>query len=629
MAPSRPPLIEEADLDWTEAGEPVSRRHGDLYYSRENGLAETRHVFLDGNDLPSRFQARPGDRNHFVVAETGFGTGLNFLATAALWLERTQGDARVLHFISFERYPLTGRDLSRALQRWPELAPLARQLAEQYPPPIEGLHRLVLAGGKIRLSLYWGDALEGLNRLPFQADAWFLDGFAPARNADLWQEAILRAITAHSGPGTRLSTFTAVGAVRRGLQRLGFDMQKTAGFGRKRDMLRGRWPAPGPPTARPERTPQSVLVVGGGMAGSLVAQALASRGLPVTLLDKGPGPAAGASGNPQGALYVKPGVDYNPQTRLAMAGLSFSQRFFGAFQNRAASTPFWHPCGLLQLAWTAKEMERQRKFLARNQYPEQLLQPVTAAKASSLAGLPLAHPGLWYPGSGWVSPPALCHQLLLTPNIEALYGCNLTHLGRDGDEWRLGDDQGREWRAKCLVLCTGSGLDDLTAQAGYPLPLKTIRGQVTLVPAHLLNPTEAVLCADGYLNPPSGGEVLLGATFDLRDDDHQVRLSSHRENLERIGSWCPEAFGDRPIDPGRCLGRVGFRATLPDYQPVAGPLAPAGEGLFCLGALGSKGLALAPLLAEYVADCVSNQPPSLDPILAAKVDPRRFSAGNS
>ncbi|TNE94619.1 MAG: FAD-dependent cmnm(5)s(2)U34 oxidoreductase, partial [Gammaproteobacteria bacterium] len=226
------PAIEPAELAWND-GIPESTHFGDVYFSRDNGLEETRYVFLDHNNLADRF-ASIEHGSHFVVAETGFGTGLNFLAAWQLWRESVTDSDAILHFVSAERYPLTLKDLTRALAAWPELAPLAEELCDHYPPLTRGVHRIVLDGGRVRLTLFFGDVLDAWNQLSFTADAWFLDGFAPSLNPEMWLDQAITLIRSHSAPGTTLATFTAVGRIRRALADAGFTMRKTAGYGRKR-----------------------------------------------------------------------------------------------------------------------------------------------------------------------------------------------------------------------------------------------------------------------------------------------------------------------------------------------------------------------------------------------------------
>lgn len=220
---------QHAALDWRDGGVPVSLRFDDPYFSLENGLAETRHVFLAGNDLPARF--RPG----FCVAELGFGTGLNFLATLAAW--RASGCGGVLHFTSFEAYPMHADDMARALAHFPELAPLAEPLLRGWA---EGA--VETAFGDARLQVVTGDARQTLSGWQGQADAWFLDGFSPARNPELWQPDLMAEVAAHSAPGATAATYTAAGFVRRGLEEAGFEVTRVPGYGRKRHMTRARLP---------------------------------------------------------------------------------------------------------------------------------------------------------------------------------------------------------------------------------------------------------------------------------------------------------------------------------------------------------------------------------------------------
>ena len=616
------PSIATAELDWDAAGVPRSRRHGDVYFSVDNGLEETRHVFLSGNDLEKRFSRHQPGR-HFVIAETGFGTGLNFLAAAQLFLEQAPGD-HYLHFISFEKYPLHRQDLVRALALWPELATISDELLSHYPPPVSGLHRLVLAQARVRLTLYFGDALTGLDELDFKADAWFLDGFAPARNPELWQQSLLQRLGTHSRSGTTLATFTAAGAVRRTLASQGFRMTKQPGYGRKRDMLTGLYDAgdAGPTVQAAESGHRSVLVLGAGMAGAMVAANLAERGIAAVVVDQGPIPGTGASGNAQGALYVKLGVDFNDQVQLALSGLLFSQRRISQWQD-AAEHLFWQKTGLLQLASTPAESDRQRRFLKRNNYPSEIFSEVDADTASELAGQPLSVAGLWFPASGWVSPPRLCQQLLDRPGISCHFGVTVVDIEQTQGQWHLKAQDGRRFSATELILCSGSALPDHLQALAIPARLRTIRGQISGLPTRQKLRPKVVLCADGYLGPPLDDRLWLGATFDLHDTSPEVTRTGHRENLDRVRRWFPTV--DALLAPDaltQAQGRVGFRCTSNDYQPLAGPCGP--PNLYALGGLASKGLALAPLLAEYVTDLVCGEPPALPRHIGLRVSPLRW-----
>ncbi|SFR43458.1 tRNA 5-methylaminomethyl-2-thiouridine biosynthesis bifunctional protein [Marinobacter daqiaonensis] len=615
--------IETADIEWRD-GQPVSRRFGDVYFSRDNGLEETRHVFLNQNNLGSRFSALQSGEC-FVVGETGFGTGLNFLATWHAFLAQAPADAH-LHFVSVERFPLTRDDLAAALNLWPELAAQAGQLLAVYPPPVPGSHRLVMAESRIRLTLYLGDALEALEELDFTADAWFLDGFAPACNPELWEPSLVQQIRAHSRAGSTLATFTAAGRIRRALADAGFRVERVPGYGPKRDMTSGSL-APESTGKRSSERPQdrSVLVVGAGIAGCLLARNLAQRGIRVVVADQAQAPGAGASGNPQGALYAKLGVQFNAQTRLALGSLLFAQRFYPAVTPHA-----WHGTGLLMMASSDQERARQDKFLAGNHYPSSILKPVDESGASDLTGIPCPDGGLWFPDSGWLEPPKVCALLLDHPHIQPVFGFRATRLLPCNNHWCLSGEGQQDLMADDVVLAAGHEVRKLMPVAGE-YRMKPIRGQITRLPLEQLTVSpRAVVTGNRYLNPPLGNTLVTGATFDLRDPDPQERRDSHLENLEALQTMVPGLLRTPAEALEKATGRVAFRCTTHDYQPVVGPLVndrkEVLEGAWLLTGFGSKGLMWGPLMAEYLADRICGQPVALPHSLMRRVDPARCLA---
>ncbi len=622
MTESKPPFLEPAEIDWQD-GVPESRIFGDVYFNRGNGLAETRYIFITHNRLNERF-ANLGDRSSFVIGESGFGTGLNFLAAWQAFNARCPAPGARLHFVSVERYPLSRQDLQRALSLWPELSELSDQLVAQYPPLTAGVHRILLDHGRVRLTLYFGDVTDGWRELDFQADAWFLDGFAPAINPDMWLDEAMHLVRQHSKPGATLATFTSVASVRRTLTAGGFRMTKTAGFGRKREMLHGELGEPlacgEPSMATP---PRSVAIIGAGIAGCLLAANLAARGVSVTLIDRASGPGSAASGNLQGALYVKLGVEFNAQTQLALSALLFSQRYYGPFRGQG-----WHPTGLFQMACGPQEHDRQQRFTLRNQYPSEVVQPVSARRASELCGLSVADGGLWFAHSGWLQPAELCRQLSHHAGIQHLFSSEIGHLERRDGGWRfLAGDQKRQ--ADRVVICGGHetpALIPLDPRQGT-FRLKPIRGQVTHLPESIVHSPTAVICGPRYINPASNGVAVTGATFDLHDHSPAESAASHGENVAELTAMLPDIWQQGPAEGRQLEGRVGFRCTTHDYQPVAGELSGMPDidfrHLFVLTGLGSKGLTYAPLLAEYLADVITGEPRCLPRSLVRRVEPGR------
>ncbi|NMT64830.1 bifunctional tRNA (5-methylaminomethyl-2-thiouridine)(34)-methyltransferase MnmD/FAD-dependent 5-carboxymethylaminomethyl-2-thiouridine(34) oxidoreductase MnmC [Marinobacter orientalis] len=617
-----PPSIETAAIEWRE-GVPCSTRFDDVYFSRDDGLEEARHVFIRHNRLAERFARVPAGGS-FAIAETGFGTGLNFLAAWQTWEASGPADNACLHFISAERYPLDREDLRQALSLWPELGDYAAQLLDQYPPPVQGAHRLVLAAGRIRLTLFFGDVLEAWRELDFHADAWFLDGFAPAKNPDMWEQAAITALRRHSRPGTTMATFTAVGEVRRLLTNAGFTMRKTPGFGRKLEMMAGELPrVPEAGGHESPTAPHSIAIIGAGVAGSLLARNLAQRGVEVTLIDRAADAGMAASGNCQGALYVKLGVEFNDQAKLGLSSLLFSQRYYAQSGDHC-----WHPTGLIQLAYSDTEAVRQARFIARNDYPQAVLRPIDATEASRLAGIPVNSDGLWFPLSGWLEPGRLCRSLVRHSRIRHCFGFDVHRLTPCNGRWHIAGNGEQDVVADRVVICAGHLTPELIPLRSE-FRFRTIRGQVSHLPEPSLNNPAVVLCGPGYINPAHKGTALTGATFDLHDHSPALSVESHRENLSMLASMVPSVFSGpaMQLDPALLEGKVAFRCTTHDYQPVAGPLTdPAGrtlEGIDLFTGLGSKGLTYAPLLAEYLADRITGQPQCLPASLARRVATQR------
>ncbi len=394
--------VEHAQLSWNEQGTPVSRAFDDVYFSNDNGLEETRYVFLGGNDFPQRFAQH--ERDLLIVAESGFGTGLNFLtlwqAFEAFRHAHPTASMQRLHFISFEKYPLTRTDLIAAHQRWPELAPWAEQLQQQWPIALPGCQRLLFDGGRITLDLWLGDINtlidtfdDSLNR---QVDAWFLDGFAPAKNPDMWTPALFNTMAKLARPGATFATFTAAGFVRRGLQEAGFTVTRRKGFGHKREMLCGQLTvAPTlsrqqPWYARPAAAQPEIALIGGGIASATLALALLRRGWRVTLYCADDAPALGASGNRQGALYPLLNQHDPALATFFPAAFSFARRLYDQL-----ALPYEHQwSGVLQLGWDEKSAAKVEQMLMMD-LPGELAHGVDQQQAEALAGVPLGCGGIF------------------------------------------------------------------------------------------------------------------------------------------------------------------------------------------------------------------------------------------
>lgn len=639
-----PPLagLDAPTLDWrrdeTDQLSPHSTAFDDVYFSRHDGRAETEHVFIQANRLPERFVAWHETRP-FVIGETGFGTGLNVLCAWACFLAHAPPEAR-LHIVSTERFPLARDDLARALAAWPDFAAPARHLLDQWPAPVAGVHRLWL-DARVILDLHFGDSTQMLSQLDGRVDAWFLDGFAPGKNPDMWQPELFAAMAAASRPGASAATFTCAGVVKRGLKSAGFTWRKVPGFGRKREMLVAELTKPPvdasrrtrpwftPPAARPAR---HVAVIGAGLAGASVAHALACRGVAVTLFDRD-GPAAGASGNRQGALYVKLAAETNAQSRFYLAGLLHSRRWL---ETLGPKQTLWRECGVLQRATGEREARRQQRFLANHPLPEAVVRGVDTDEAEALADWPLETGGLDYPQAGWVDPAALCRRLADTPGIDLRRG-EVTAVDAVDGGWSLTLADGDTLVADQVVIAAAS-LANRFAQSDW-LPLQAIRGQVTRVTLPDAAPRpRRVVCASGYVSPPVDNVLTFGATFHPNVADATPSEADHAANLAELERTLPgyvTALRDAGVDldPANLDGRAAVRAASPDKTPYAGPLPDAAAwkrdyaalakdarrrvphtpgshhpGLWISAAHGSRGLASTPLCAELIASRICDEP---------------------
>ncbi|KAB0681566.1 bifunctional tRNA (5-methylaminomethyl-2-thiouridine)(34)-methyltransferase MnmD/FAD-dependent 5-carboxymethylaminomethyl-2-thiouridine(34) oxidoreductase MnmC [Aeromonas caviae] len=646
--------LHHARLDWNEAGTPVSSEFGDVYFSNDNGLSETRYVFLQQNRLPERFSHH--DSDSFVIGETGFGTGLNFLATMAAFLERAplSGNGSRLHFISVEKYPLTQADLRKALAAWPELATLSQPLIDQWPLPVSGCHRLLFADGRIRLDLWFGDIKEMLPQVPHPAtglvDAWYLDGFSPAKNPEMWTQDLFDDLARLARPDATLSTFTCAGFVRRGLIAAGFAMKKVKGHGSKREMLagvrEGKVPQQSiaPWYARPTGREGEVLIIGGGIASAMTALSLVERGRHVTLLCEDGEPASGASGNRQGALYPLLNGEHDALSR-------FYSLAFGFARNRLLALAKHHPvafslCGITQLGYDDKSAAKLAK-MSQGPFPPELMHPLSAAEVEQVVGLPCDADGVSYPLGGWLCPADLTRAAIreaqASGRLEVVFNAAVTRIAEEADGWHLESQDGRAWQAPNLVVAAGHKLPALLPFA--ELPLYPVRGQVSHVPTTAgLSQLKTVLCYDGYLTPAHNGAHCIGASYGRNQTDLAYRTDEQEQNRARLQACVPHQRWPAEVDVSGAQARIGLRCASRDHLPVAGPVvrlaalvdhdvnAPADQqsalplhaGLYVLGALGSRGLCSAPLCGELVASEICGDPLPLAADLLEALHPARY-----
>lgn len=628
---ARPMPIVPARLEHTPEGVLYSSAFGDVYHARDDAPGQAREVFLAGNGLPGRWQGR----DRFTIVETGFGAGLNFLATWAAWREDPQRCAR-LHFVSCERQPFSREDLTLIHARWPAFAAQAAELRAQWPVLAPGVHRLNLDGERVTLTLHLGEAAHGLAQLDARADAFYLDGFAPARNPELWSERIFHLLAGLAAPAATLATWSVAGMVREGLHRAGFETAKAPGFGTKRQMLRGhlaRAPAPAPRVPAAER---HALVIGAGIAGCTAAERLAARGWRVDLIERGPGPAGGASGNLAGVLRPLPGIDDNRMSQLTRAGSLYAWRHIDRLRERGFALRA-AACGVLHLARDAAQEAKMRAVVEALALPPAHLRFVDAGEAAEIAGCAVASGGWWFAGSGWVQPPALCAASIAAAGerLHAHFGRPVARLQRAGGQWQAVAADGTPIAAAPVAILAAGTATGGFAQASA-LPVISARGQVSHLPAAAGAPPRVVVCRGGYVSPAIDGLRCAGATFAIDDADEALRARDHADNLARLDAMLPGFAA--AFDPGTLAGRVGFRPASPDRLPMVGALpAPADgesprtladvtrhDGLHVLAGYGARGLVWSALAAELLASRLDGEPLPVERELCDAIDPARF-----
>ncbi len=577
-------------VQWRADGAPQSALYGDVYFSSDDGLAESRAVYLNGCGLPQGWAGR----SSFTVAELGFGTGLNIAALLTLWRE-TRPSGGHLHIFSVEAHLMPRDDAARALARWPSIAPAAQALLTAWPPATPLFHRFDLPDFDATLDLAVMDAAQALALWNGRADAWLLDGFSPALNPAMWSPELMLAVAERSAPGARAATFTVAGSVRQALADAGFAVERCPGFGRKRQRLEAI--LPGLPTSA---TAPKVAVIGAGIAGASLMRALSAIGLQAVLFETD-APGAGASGNP--AALVMPGFD---------AGEGPRARLFAHAQQRATALYGQVSCavigrGALQLETTERDPARFEKVVVSPLF-------VSLSRLSPQE----SEARLCEPAVGGL---AIADAIVVDPAaVLSAWACGergraVADMRPDGAGWRLIGAEDQDLGVfEAVVLATGADLGGLWPGA----TVQSVRGQTSWT-AEARPPMPAAF--GGYVIPTPDGGLLFGATHDRGDTDETLRLADHDRNLALLAKGMPVLAAKVASLP--LQGRARRRAATPDRMPLAGAV-PDKAGLYVLGCLGSRGFCTAPLLAEHLAALIAGAPSPLPNDEAALVDPARL-----
>ena len=554
-------------LFFADDGAPRSARFGDIYYSLQDGLAESRAVFLNGCHLPQAWL----EHSQYSVLELGFGTGLNIIALMQVWAANRPANGH-LHVFSIEGFLMDGMAAGRALSAWPELKPYADALLAQWPAARHGFHHMDFPQWGISVTLALMDVRAALQAWRGQADAVFLDGFSPALNADMWSEDILAQVGAHCRPGARLGTFTVAGAVRRGLKAAGFTVEKCPGFGRKRERLEAQFTT-GHEVSRAAPI-RRIAVVGAGIGGCALAHQARLLGLKVDLFDA-LGMGAGASGN--AAALVTPRFDAGDNVISALFADAYA--YAGALYRRLCPQAIAGE-GVSLFADGPRDRSRFERIHRQTLFPTGELDVFGVAEDPDVPtgeGLRLNH-------ALWVRP----HEVLaaLLDDIEPVIA-TVSEIP-DGYD--------------AVVLACGEGIFDRQDIIDR-FDVRPVRGQVEYAPTTML--PQRALSWGGYAVPLDGG-LLFGATHERSDRGTEVRQADRTRNLESLAQVLPACAAELAEMP--LQSRASIRVMTRDYLPAIGAVGP---GLYALTGLGARGFCLAPLLAKALLAEICGAPSPL------------------
>lgn len=599
--------LQPAVPSFTQNGIAQSLQYGDVYHSTAGALAQTQHVFLAGNGLPERWQGR----THFCIAETGFGLGNNFVVTWLNWLQDTARSQR-LHFLSFEAHPFHRDDLARMHEHTcPELRPLVQQLLAQWPDVLPGIHRLYFEEGNLTLTLVFGDIEQKAKLVDAQVDAFFLDGFAPRLNPQMWSRRLFGQLVRLSAQGATMASWCSAGQVRRDLQDAGFLVEKTAGFAHKREMIRGVLREK--LGRQPRVVPKHVVVVGAGIAGAATAAAMVRRGVRVTVVDPVLQEGLGASHKGHVAIAMTPliSVDDAPRMRLSRAGCLVAEQ---QWQVDGASD--WVALGTVRIATDNDDDKAACKTVDALGFPESWVQYLDAHAMSQKVGDAVSHGGMYFPRGARVQPEKLIERLLRHPLI-TVRAEKVQRIESSESGWCAIVDSSSSTldariTADAVVLCVAEALPSLLPEQGpagknhsYLAEMEQLPGQVSYFSAAQMAKTpELILAGEGYLLPAVDGVCTAGSTYGAHGETAAVTANGHQEIQETLQRWQSWLASATPQG-----GWAGYRSVLKDHLPL---YAGSDQTMAVLSALGSNGFAWSAILAEDLAAAWNNEPRLLE-----------------
>ena len=645
--------MQYANLIWRN-GQPYSEQFDDIYYSSDeeeviSGESEFAHVFFKHNGLPERWK----NTNQFVIAELGFGSGLNCLLTIREWLKHLEygGVDKCLHYIAIEKYPLSPDSIVQIISKYPELKQYCDELVSVYPPAVSGSHSRHLFDNRVVIHYKFMDAYDALKNDSYKIDAWYLDGFSPAKNSEMWSEELFKKIAQNSQRGTTCSTYTAAGYVKRNLLKANFNVKKVPGHGKKREMLIARFDGCVTTDRKYDEKPwfdlpvsselqdKKATVIGAGIAGLSVAYSLVKRGWTVTVIDKHNDIAQEASANPAAIVYPRLSVNNDIDVEFYLAAYCYTLYVLQLLQSKSKEK-FWFDDGLIQAIDEQRHADLLEKFSFNNDFftrEDVILCLNQKFEASNKVCVK-------YPSAGVVLPGPLCNAI----THECGDKLQFTHAEIDEIKFYKG-----QWQ--CLtgdvpidesdVLIIASGIDVNDFGLDLNLPVEQVRGQVVVLEKNIESSRiTTAINSDVYITPAINNKHYLGATYsrdnsDVAVDESDVKFLFNSLDKVRCGLFDDDSISDY---------WVGFRAMSKDRVAIVGGLPDQNffkteyadinhgrknksyraashlKGLHISAAHGSRGFTNSFICAEIIAAQITGEPVSVSKSVLDYLNPSRF-----
>ena len=576
-----------------------SEEFDDLYSSAKGAVAECNHVFIKGNNLNERFE-NLGENSKFYIGEIGFGIGINFLTTCKSWLDHTKQN-QVLEFYSFDKYLFRLSDFKTLNVSCPDLKEYISELERNYPRNIQGAQKISLFGGRIILNLIIGeiDNTQEYIKLMDKVDAWYLDGFSPSKNPDLWSIKLFKCIHKSCHENTTFSTYTSSGLVKNNLTESGFNHSRAMGFSDKRHMLKGTVDT----QLKKNTSNTKVAVIGSGIAGCVLSYTLAKKGIEVDLYEKSDSICSGASSHELLVTYPRLSAHDTAFGSFTLHSYIFATNFY-----KQLKTDTWKKTGVIILNHDAATEKRQSSLLEKRADGE-IYRYIDPDEASELSGIDIKLNGLIYEDAGYILPEEMCKFLIESPKINIFTSSHIKSIKKNGKVFNLNIGK-KKFEYQNVCVCAGSETANIVDIDGISIK----RGQVTHIESlDNISRIKLPICAKGYISPRVNNIHLVGSSYS-DSEDTDLSEEEHLYNLNNLKLVIDEEMNV-------ITGQTGHRAVSKDHMPVVGMK----DGIYINTCHGSRASVTAPISAEIIASMIVDEAPPLMGRELESLSPERFN----